>query len=82
MSEHQKIFTFSFELEHILYVKNSEIVKSKDVLFDNITNTYMIYFIWSDHGKKKKKKKKVIDKHVGLGRCIRKTNSLIGRLDG
>ena len=38
MSEHQKIFTFSFELEHILEVKNSIIVKSKDVLFDNNTN--------------------------------------------
>ena len=35
MSEHQKIFTFSFELQHILYVKNSKIVKSKDVVFDN-----------------------------------------------
>ena len=37
MSEHQKIFTFSFELEHILYAKNSKIVKFKDVLFDNNT---------------------------------------------
>ena len=37
MSEHQKIFTFSFELEHKLYVKNSKIVKSKGVLFDNNT---------------------------------------------
>ena len=38
VSEHQKLFTFSFELEHILYIKNSKIVKSKGVLFDN--NTY------------------------------------------
>ena len=37
MSEHQKIFSFSFELEHIPYIKNTKIVKSKDVLFDNNT---------------------------------------------
>ena len=29
--------TFLFELEHILNVKNSEIVKSEDVLFDSNT---------------------------------------------
>ena len=32
------MITFSFKLEHIiLYVKNSKIVKSKDVLFYNNT---------------------------------------------
>ena len=45
MSEHQKIFTFSFELEHILYVRSSKIVKSKDVLFDNNTEGITIELI-------------------------------------
>ena len=31
----KKMFTFSFKLERILYAKNSKIVKSKEVLFDN-----------------------------------------------
>ena len=43
MSEHQKIFTLSFKLEHILYVKNSKIVKSKDVLFNNNTHYVICY---------------------------------------
>ena len=41
MSKHQKIFAFSSKFEHILYVKNSKIFKSKDVLFDNNIQTKM-----------------------------------------